>query len=223
VKVFFPRPGELRPVLPTLGPLGLAIPTFGPRPIGRDYTPRRHDAEAQELDLDFFLHGHGVASSWAARAEPGQLLGVAGPRGSFVLSRRFAWQLFVGDETALPEFSRRIELLSADTRAFAVVAVNGRDEEQPITAAGELELHWVHRSHADADAAPALLAKLAQLTLPETEGFAWLAGEAGEMRRVYRHLVVERGVPGAHVHVSGHWKRGQINHDHHEPIELDRP
>jgi NADPH-dependent ferric siderophore reductase len=223
VRLFFPRPGEQRPVVPSFGPLGLTLPTLGDKPLARDYTPRRHDAEAGELDIDFFLHGGGVASAWAAQAAPGQLLGVAGPRGSRLLSREFAWQLFVGDETALPEFARRLETLPTTTRALVVIAVNGAAEEQPLGTASPLELRWVHRKHAQADAAKGLLAALADVVLPAGEGFVWLAGEAGEMRRVYRHLVVERELPRTRVHVSGHWKRGEINHDHHEPIELDRP
>ncbi|WP_134819543.1 siderophore-interacting protein, partial [Bordetella pertussis] len=66
VKVFFPPPGAARPVLPELGPDGLVFAEGEPRPPMRDYTPRRHDARAGELDLEFVLHGEGPAASWAA-------------------------------------------------------------------------------------------------------------------------------------------------------------
>jgi NADPH-dependent ferric siderophore reductase len=92
VKVFFPRPGEARPVVPTVGPDGV-VPPPGDKPIGRDYTPRRHDPGRGELDIDFFLHGAGVAARWAAAAQPGDVVGVAGPRGSLVLERQLDWQL----------------------------------------------------------------------------------------------------------------------------------
>ena len=219
VKLFFPREGEREPVLPTLGPLGLVLPTFGSKPIARDYTPLRYDAEARELDVDFFLHGGGVASTWAARAAVGQPLGVAGPRGSYVLKREFDWQLFVGDETALPEMIHRIETLPEKTHAFLVGLVLGTEEELPVKPTGALHARGVRRATPGADAGAPLVAAVNELPRPGGEGFAWVAGEASEVRAVYRHLLHERNMPRSHVHTSGHWKRGVVAHDHHEPIE----
>ncbi|AKF08725.1 siderophore-interacting protein [Sandaracinus amylolyticus] len=216
VKIFFPRPGERDPILPVIGPSGLPAPSDGPKPIARDYTPRRYDPDRGELDVDFFLHGHGVASTWAAQATPGQVVGVAGPRGSYVLTREVAWHLFVGDETAQPEIARRIEELPASVAVRVVLLVDGPEEEQPWPASGPIGARWVHRR-----AGEVLLDAVRALALPEGEGFAWLAGEASQVRAVYRHLLVDRGLPASHVHASGHWKRGVAAHDHHEPIAVD--
>src|SRR5438874_1487553 len=41
-------------------------------PVMRDYTPRRFDTDARELDIEFALHGDGPAATWAAQATPGQ-------------------------------------------------------------------------------------------------------------------------------------------------------
>lgn len=220
VKVFFPKAGAEEPVVPSFGPLGVVLPSFGEKPIGRDYTLVRHDPAAQELEIDFFLHGHGVASSWAQQAAPGSVLGVAGPRGSYVLNREFDWQLFVGDETALPGMARRIRELPGRTAALAVLLVNGPAEEQALTAAGPLHVRWVHRPGPGADATELLLSALQELSLPSGDGYAWVTGEAGESQRVYRYLVQARGLLKAHVHASGNWKRGVTNHDHHEEITL---
>ena len=43
----------------------------GVRPTMREYTPRRIDLVANELDIDFVLHGDGPASTWAAQAAVG--------------------------------------------------------------------------------------------------------------------------------------------------------
>ncbi|HSI57289.1 MAG TPA: siderophore-interacting protein, partial [Ideonella sp.] len=87
VKVFLPAPGETEPVLPARNPDGSRVPAEegGPRPIMRDYTPRRVDNAAGELDIEFVLHGDGPAGTWAAQARPGQRLGFGGPRGSFIV------------------------------------------------------------------------------------------------------------------------------------------
>lgn len=73
IKVFFPAPGAERPVLPVVGPDGIVFPEGQPRPQARDYTPRRYDPVARELDIEFVLHGDGPASTWAAQARPGSI------------------------------------------------------------------------------------------------------------------------------------------------------
>lgn len=224
VKIFFPRPGEDRPAAPTFGPLGVPLPSLGPKPIGRDYTPRRYDAALGELDIDFFLHGGGVAARWAAQAAPGHSLAVAGPRGSFVLRREMRSHVFVADETAWPEIVRRIEELPTTTSASVVAVCNGPSEEQPLPNREGVTVRWVHRPTPDANVSEALVAAVRTLSvLDDSPGgaFVWLAGEASEVGAVYRHLLRERGVPKSYVHASGHWKRGVVAHDHHEPIQLE--
>ena len=78
VKLFFPHPGEEKPVLPTPSPNGPVYPEGVERPASRDYTPRRYDAGANTLTLDFVLHDAGPATAWAAQARPGNFLGVGG-------------------------------------------------------------------------------------------------------------------------------------------------
>ena len=78
-------------------------------PVRRDYTPRHHDAARRELTLEFVLHGEGPAAAWAAQAAPGQQVSIGGPRGSLIIPLDYDWHLLVGDETALPAITRRLE------------------------------------------------------------------------------------------------------------------
>src|SRR5690606_25905092 len=107
IKLFLPSGPGAMPVLPTIGPNGPEFPSDQPRPVSRDYTPRHYDAAAQELVIDFVLHHSGPATDWASQASPGDYLGIAGPRGSFVIPTAFDWHLLIGDETALPAIGRR--------------------------------------------------------------------------------------------------------------------
>src|SRR5437016_8029111 len=52
IKLLLPRPGQVEPVLPTLGPDGPIWPADDIRPIARTYTVGRHDPAAGELDID---------------------------------------------------------------------------------------------------------------------------------------------------------------------------
>ncbi|MBO1075579.1 siderophore-interacting protein [Roseomonas marmotae] len=222
VKVFFPAPGQERPVLPTPGPNGPVFPE-GERPDSRDYTPRRFSWS--ELEIDFVLHGEGPASTWAAQAAPGRFLGIGGPRGSFVLPE-YDWYLLVGDETALPAIARRLRELPAGARAIVLAEVADAAEEQPFPSAAEeqpfpsaadVSVTWLHRDGAAPGTPDALLAALEALRLPAGEGHAWVATESA-VARALRALLLERhGLDKAQVKAAGYWKRGSMGA--HERIE----
>lgn len=215
IKVFFPAPGDEKPVLPQVGPDGITFPEGQPRPQARDYTPRRYDPVARELDIEFVLHGDGPASTWAAQAQPGQYLGVGGPRGSFVIPHAFDWHLLIGDDTALPAMGRRVEELGPDARVIVLAEVADASARIALPVGPQAEVHWVHRGTQPegSQLAPALRG----LNLPDGEGYVWAAGEAAAMREVRQYLVAERGVAKARIRASAYWKRG--NAAVHETID----
>ncbi|PXW22926.1 siderophore-interacting protein [Paraburkholderia caballeronis] len=212
VKVFFPPPGEDKPVLPSAGPDGIVFPEGVARPAARDYTPRRFDRAAGELDLEFVLHDAGPATAWAAQAQPGQYLGVGGPRGSMVIPDGFDWHLLIGDETALPAIARRLEELPDGTRVAVVVEVANRDARIELPTDADLYAVWCYRDDADAEAP--LLDAVADVWLPPGEGFVWAAGEASSIRAVRTLLVDRRGVDRKRIRASAYWRRGaQATHE----------
>jgi len=206
VKLFFPLPGESQPLLPTVGPDGVRTTNSGPRPIARDYTPRHYDSAAQELEIQFVLHGDGPASSWAAQAKPGDFLGIGGPRGSFVIPTGFDWFLMVGDETALPAVGRRLEEVPLGTRVIAVLEVAGDHEKIDFETRANAEIIWIRR---DGKPAP-LETAIRRLPLPDGEGYVWAAGEASVMRSIHSHLVNERGLHKSRIRASSYWKQGAV-------------
>ncbi len=211
VKLFFPLPGEDKPALPPLGSNGRAFAEGAPRPPMRDYTPRRYDAAANTLTVDFVLHGEGPATTWAAQAKPGDFLGVGGPRGSFVVPDDFDWYLLAGDESALPAIGRRLEELPATARALVVAEVEDAGEEQQFDTRAKLDMHWLHR-HAPSGSEQELLLleALAELPLPRGEGYAWVAAEAAVAKASRRVLVDRRGLPKDRVKAAAYWKRGAV-------------
>ncbi|MBY4896027.1 siderophore-interacting protein [Cupriavidus sp. AU9028] len=209
VKVFLPAPGQSEPVLPTMGPDGLVFAEDAPRPAARDYTPRRHDAARRELDIEFVLHGDGPGATWAAQAQPGQRLGIGGPRGSFVIPEGFDWHLLAGDEAALPAISRRLEELPAQARVIALIEIEDDAHRialgGPSLAAGNATVQWVRRG-----AGQTLVDAVRAVSLPDGEGFVWAGGEAAAMRAVRTCLAESKGVDKRRMRVSSYWKQGAV-------------
>jgi NADPH-dependent ferric siderophore reductase len=180
----------------------------GDPPLMRDFTPRRYDAAARELTIDFALHETGPASDWACRCRPGSRLEIGGPRSSFVVPDAFDWYLFAGDETALPAIGRRLEELRAGVRVVVVAAVVDKAEEQDFRSAADVTFHWVHRPTAQGADPARLLSALRGLILPPGDGYAWVAAEARVARALRQYLVAERGLDKARVKAAGYWRQG---------------
>lgn len=213
VKVLFPQPGTNEVVIPTRGPKGWVTEEGAPEPIMRDYTVRGWLPETQELILEFVVHGHGVASNWAASAKVGDKLGVMGPRGNRVFPQNFAWYLLAGDESVLPALGRFAEELPDTARALIVVEVANAAERRPLTERGNIEVTWVLRD----EAGPGGLERaLRAVSLPEGDDwFVFAAGEAGDLKPIRDYFRLELGLPRERVSVDGYWKRGLANLDHH--------
>jgi NADPH-dependent ferric siderophore reductase len=224
VKLCFPRPGRPRPRLPEPGSGGdaarwyaayTAIPE-AERPWLRSYTIRAHDPRARTVDVDFVLHDGadaGPATRWARSARPGDVLGMVGPSPEFgrpvPLTASIAaadWLLLAGDESALPAIGTVVEALPPGHRAVAFIEVRDAAEQQPLPTRGELTVHWLHRGAAPAGRTGLLVRAVRAADLPEGRMFAWIAGEAGAVRALRRHLVEERGVPRRAIDFSGYWR-----------------
>jgi len=208
IKVFLPPSPDETPVLPTLGPNGPSYPEGAIRPVMRDYSVRRHDPQAQELDIDFVLHGHGPGASWAAQAKPGQHIGIGGPRGSFIIPHGFDWHLLIGDETALPAISRRLEELPATAQVLAIMQTHHPDAQIPLAAQGDPTIHWVYRGAGQTGGMSVLERVVRRLQLPEGDGYVWAAGESAVVRDIRKYLVQERGIGKSRIRAASYWREG---------------
>ncbi len=186
------------------------FPTASGETVGRDYTPRHYDAAAGELTIEFVLHGHGPAASWAAQAQPGQRLVIGGPRGSLIIPMDYDWHLLIGDESALPAVTRRLEDLPANAPVQAILLAGDEADRRVFAGASALQLQWVSTPEALLEAARAL-------TLPAGEGYAWCAGEAATMASLRRILVEDKGHDRHAIRAAAYWKKGASGH--HENLE----
>ena len=197
VKLIFATTPEEQAALDSFVP---GAPSDGPKPVMRDYTPRRYDSASGELDIDFVLHGDGPAASWAEQAEPGQFLHIAGPRGSMIVPDIFDSYLLIGDETALPAIARRLETLPAHRNALVVVEVADQGEQQVFDSQAQVDVIWIVRGEQN------LLDVTRRLEMPEGKLYAWVATESGLSRKLRRVLLDEFGLEEEFVKAAGYWR-----------------
>jgi NADPH-dependent ferric siderophore reductase len=199
----------------------------------RVYTVRAFRAAAREIDVDFVLHGTASpASRWASLARPGdRIVMISATRGHPITD--VAWRppagasrlLLAADEAALPAAASILESLDRPARAFLEVPF----PDDRLTIAGPAEITWLVRSRGER-LEPVLREQLDRSAPAGTPGdvleqedgdvwdvpeetaggfYAWLAGEAGPVVSLRRHLVTERGVDRRAVAFMGYWKRGR--------------
>lgn len=217
VKVLIPRPGQEKPVLPTLGPNGPQWPPSDVRPFSRTYTIRRFNADAGELELDFVLHSPGgPAAQWARKAQPGAFVGIAGPGGRDAIPSA-DWVLFAGDESALPAIAAHLEMLPRTARGYALIEVADAAEEQVIDAPQGVEIIWLHRNRAASNRATQLEEAVRSRPWPETGTvFAWISGEDAQVKAIRAYLRSERDLDRSAIHAVPYWKAGVAEEIYHD-------
>ncbi|TFF16638.1 siderophore-interacting protein [Cellulosimicrobium funkei] len=201
VKLVLASDGDVASALPVQRAHGIDWPP-APNRQGRDYTPRRWDPVAGELDLDLVLHGDGPAAAWAGAARPGDALWFVGPKASTVWPDDVDWALLAGDETALPAIGRFLDERPVDVPVQVVVTVGDASAHQDLALRDGDTVRWVVAPEGDR---VALGEAVRAITWWPGRVYAWAASESRALLPVRRHLTRERGVPRTHVDVTGYW------------------
>ena len=210
VKLVLPPPGEVRPAVPVRYEERRAVFEDGVTPpFLRTYTPSRFNPELLELEVELLLHGDGRASNWVQTAKPGDEIMVAGPRGGWTVPQVGDWYLVAADDTAIPAARQVLAELPAKP---ALVAFEVLDEAEQRPVEGAAAATWLFRGEDAAEAGKPLDAFVRSLELPPGRGYAWIACEAGAMRRIRRHLIEDRGMTPEQLVTRGYWKLGSPDH-----------
>ncbi|MFI9052759.1 siderophore-interacting protein [Streptomyces sp. NPDC053427] len=230
-KLFLPQPHQDRPVFDDTGDgwyTAWRAQDPAERPVMRSYTIREQRHEPREFDVDFALHGAGggtpstaggPASRWAAAARPGDRLTVLAPAVEdnggidFRPPAGTDWILLTGDETALPAIAGILSWLSPGTHAKVWIEIDHEDDRQHLPTFADADITWLVRDGAGAAHPEPVLSAVRAAKLPEGTPYAWIAGEAGTVKALRRHLVRERGIDRGAVKFTGYWRRGATEED----------
>ncbi|QDK38181.1 siderophore-interacting protein [Bdellovibrio sp. NC01] len=193
IKVFLPSSGEDKPIM-------------------RDYTPRRYDNNALELDIEFVLHGEGPGSSWASQAQVGAELTIGGPRGSRVVPYSFDWYLMIGDETALPSIGRRLFELPAHSKAIVIVEVEDETHRVQLPLSENVQVQWLYRHGRKPGSAEQFKNEILKTGFPVGDYFVWIATEKSVAMQLRDLLVTVRGANEQWVKATGYWNASKDDH-----------
>lgn len=145
--------------------------------------------------------------------------------------------LIVGDETAAPAICSILDELPRNATGWALIEVPEAGQIQPVTPPDGVRLRWLVRDGVQAVGsllAPAVR-EAARLWLEsgvsagkepedvdvdegilwesplqnESRDYAWIAGEAGVVKELRRHLVRDLGVDRTRVAFMGYWRQGR--------------
>ncbi|MEV4201231.1 siderophore-interacting protein [Micromonospora globbae] len=148
--------------------------------------------------------------------------------------------LLAGDETAAPAIGAILERLPLDAAGRALIEVPTAEDALPLVAPPGVEVTWLARGAGGYGSrlVPAVVAAAADLVegpapaaagpvadvdvdaeilwevpdpVPAAPVYAWLAGEAGVIRTLRRHLVGERGLDRRTVAFMGYWRLGRAD------------
>ncbi|UZX01977.1 siderophore-interacting protein [Arthrobacter sp. CDRTa11] len=213
VKIAFPQPGVDYGM-----PLDLwAVRETMPReqwPFTRTYTVRWVDLEAEELAIDFVIHGdEGLAGPWAASAQPGDTLTFTGPGGAYNPAPDADWYLFAGDEAALPAIAASLEALPPEARGLAFLEVDSDADIQPISAPAGVDITWLFRHGAPAGTGDLLASAVASAEWPAGRVDVFAHGERGYMKALRDVFFAQRGLERKQVSLSGYWASGRVEDD----------
>lgn len=205
VRLLLPPPGSDDLVMVTWTGNQFELPD-GSRPPIRTFTPRRFDADSNELTLDFVLHDHGVATDWAQRAQPGDEVAISGPGRSDDLDPEARSHLLVGDESAMPAIAQLLEWIPDDRSIEVHLEVRAPDARIPLPDHPGVTVNW---HDAEEGAEPGAEMIDAVHGLDELPDVVWVAGEAAAVQRLRKHLFDERGRDRSSVTARGYWKKGR--------------
>lgn len=203
IKVLFPQNASWTPE------------SNAPRPPSRTYTPRRFDAAANRLEVEFVLHGDGLASNWAERVDVGAKAWIGGPGGGLDIPSDLRHIVMAADETAMPAAGMILEALPEGCTPTVICEVEDGDDERPLSPLRSSAPVWLRRQPGGAAAGSLLEAHLRTLDAP-ADALWWVAAEAGAIRRIRQYLLFARGIDRRLIVTRGYWKAGASNHPDHD-------
>ncbi|MBA3744335.1 siderophore-interacting protein [Sporichthya sp.] len=182
-------------------PVPAAAPGLVPN-AGRWYS--LHEVGPNSMALGIVQHPGGLASNWASKAKAGDTLRITRHKSWFRRPAAAAWQILLGDITAVPAIARIITESAHLLPTRAVIEIPDAGDQQDWPAARAADIEWMLNPQA-----PSRLSDLVRnLELPPGDGYIYVAGEVAETRAARKFLSRDLKLPNDSFGAVGYWRRG---------------
>jgi len=177
----------------------------------RTYSIRRFNSKDGTIDLYTLLHGEGPGSQWASAVRVGDQVELLAPKSTLAIIPDAPYYLFAGEETAAVAIHSMLEALPERAKVMGYLETTQPGEEIPYIGAHALP--WLYRNNAPAATSATLIEAVRALTLPDTPGVAYLAGEARTCQAIRAYLLKEKNWPRTAIRVKPFWTPGKTGLD----------
>lgn len=185
----------------------------------RPYTIRKFRKDKLELDIDFANHkgDKGIATKWAYSANIGDKILVSGPSSKESININFDWFFFVGDMSALPAISAKLEKLDKNSSGIAIIEVTNDLDKLNLDKPDNLNIVWVinqsgYKKNTN------LFNTVCSYKWPKGNPYVWVACEFNNMKKLRDFFQIKKQIKKTEMYISSYWKSG-INQEGHKKIK----
>lgn len=173
----------------------------------RTYTLKALDIVANEMVIDFVMHGDaGPASAWAIHAQPGDELGVLMKTKTKPLFKPAKTYFIVGDHTALPVISVLLEQLPETAKGYAIIEVFDASDIQELKKPEGVLVLWKFNKLPGENSYLAGALKALPLKVSE-DLFVYAAAEYKTIKTIQEYLK-STGLDRSKWYAYSYWKHG---------------
>lgn len=165
----------------------------------RGYTLVNPDPAAGTVDIDFAMHD-GIATRWARRAAPGDVLEVTLLGSNFSLPEPApSGYVIVGDAASLPAINSLLDAIG-DTPA-RVFLESAHDDDRELPIARDANVVWVDRKN-DGEA---LVEAVSSSAFDASDHFGWVACDNRTTRAVSKIFREDYKIPRKSIKAQAYW------------------
>jgi NADPH-dependent ferric siderophore reductase len=214
IKLFFPDQPDATTPLPYKNELGKVVWPDGKKPITRTYTIRDFLVQEQLLIIDFVRHADfGIAADWAVKAQPGNIIGLAGPGGPARFNPAADYFIFIGDLSALPMIAASLEQLTDTAFGEVWIETENETDQQNLSHPEGIQIHWIS---SDSDTESTIEHAFKSLDWGHNNISVTLAGENTRVVNLRKILRQQYSISKTNLYAVPYWKRGHSEESYHD-------
>ncbi len=174
-------------------------------PRSKSYTIRWVDPVADELAIDFVVHGEpGTVGHWAGTVEPGAALVISPARSKNSVRLDAGYHVLAADEAGIPAISKILEALPEQAQGIALLEVADEQAMFDVKHPQGIELRWLYRDGVPAGRSDVLAYAFQTVTVPN-HGLSVVAHAERSTIKAINRICDYWNLNKHSSHISSYW------------------